>query len=356
MQLSELAGRIGAELRGDGDHVVERCNGLEFAGPADVSFLANNRYITKVKRSDAGAIVLSREFARRVQQGNLLVADDPYFAFREAVVALHGYRQHPKPVGDAVSVHPTATVGEGATLHPFVTICEHASVGRNCVLYPGVFIGPHATVGDDVVLFPNVVIYDRCRIGDRVTLHAGCVIGEDGFGYATHPGDDGMPMHHKIPQAGNVVIEDDVEMGAGCTIDRGTVTTTRVGRGTKMSNLVTIGHGVEVGRHNLFVGQVGIAGSTTTGDYVALGGQVGVGGHIKIGNRAQVAAKSGVIYSVPEDGRYGGVIAIDMKDAEKVGYEVVRLPQLVDEVRELREQLADLRAQLHRKRGEEDAT
>lgn len=341
--LTDLAQQIGATVRGDGGHLVSRCAGLEDAGPEDVSFLSNRKYVKLLATSKAGAVIVAAADADQAGGRTLLVADDPYFAFREAVVALHGYRQHPAPgISPLAYIDPTAEVGELCTIRPFAYIAPRARIGKRCVIYPHGYVGKDAVIGDDTVLYPGVTVYDKCVLGRRVTLHAGCVIGQDGFGYATHKDANGEVVHHKIPQAGNVVLEDDVEMGAGCTIDRATVGSTRIGRGTKFSDLIAIGHGTQVGRHNLFVAQVGLAGSTQTGDYVVMGGQVGVAGHLKIGPMAKLAAQSGVMSDLDGGEEYGGSPAIRLGEAKRQVLAAMRLPEMQQEFRKLQKKVAEL--------------
>ena len=348
MTLDELALRIGAMVRGDGSAVVEGCAGLEEADAGHVSFLANRKYTRLLSQTKAAAVILSKEDAELTLGPTLLVAQDPYFAFREAVVALHGFRQHPAPVNlpeglsqSQAVVDPTAQIGKGSHLYPMVYVAKDVQIGERCVIYPYCFIGPGAVIGDDCVLFPNVTVYDDCVLGSRVTLHSGCVIGQDGFGYATHEG-----KHHKIPQIGNVVVEDDVEMGACCVVDRATVGSTRIGQGTKFSDLVAIGHGAVVGNHNLLVAQVGIGGSTQTGDYVVMGGQVGVAGHLKIGDMAQIAAKAGVADDLDANGQYGGQPAQPFGQTKRSFVAVARLPEVMQEFRKLQKRVEQLESQL----------
>jgi UDP-3-O-[3-hydroxymyristoyl] glucosamine N-acyltransferase len=335
MKLEELSARIGTVLRGDRDLEVSACAGLDTAGPKDISFVSNRKYVKFLDRTRAGAVVVSQEDADREVRVNLLIADDPYFAFREAVVALHGFRRHPKPtLSEQASIDPSVAIGGGSCIQPFVFIAEGARIGKRSVIYPHCYVGREAVVGDDCILYPSVTIYDQCILGDRVTLHTGCVIGQDGFGYATHQGG-----HHKIPQVGTVVIEDDVELGANCTIDRATVGSTRIGKGTKCSNLVAIGHGTQVGSHNLLVAQVGVAGSVQTGSYVSMGGQAGVAGHLKIGRGAQVAAKSGVMNDVPPDTQVGGQPAQLLIKAKRNFLALSRFSNLLQQVRELHKKI-----------------
>lgn len=348
MTVDELAQRIGAEVHGDGTKTVSCCAGIEQAGPEDVSFLANRKYARLLPGCKAGAVIIGTDDLAIATDLTRLVADDPYFAFREAVIALHGFRVHPDTgVSNQAAIDPTAEVGEGTTIEPFAVVARGAKVGKGCVIYPHCYIGVDAVVGDGCVLFPQVTVYDGCVLGDRVTLHSGCVIGQDGFGYATHDG-----LHQKIPQVGNAVIEDDVEMGACCVVDRATVGSTRVGAGTKLSDLVAIGHGATIGRHNLLVAQVGIAGSTQTGDYVAMGGQAGVAGHLKIGDLAQVAAKAGVIDDLPAGGKYGGQPALPMAQTKRNVLALTRLPEMVHEFRRMAKRLEKLEAQLNTAQAE----
>lgn len=339
MRLDDLARRIGAELRGDGARVVRRCAALDAADDQAVTFIANQKYARLLKKSQAAAAIISQDNAGRAPEGmTLLVADDPYYAFQQAVVALHGFRAQPPPgVSDLAVIEDGVEVGGDCSVGPFAVIRRGAKLGDRCVIHPHCVIGPDVRLGADCILYPGVVIYEDCVLGARVILHAGCVVGTDGFGFATHRG-----AHHKIPQVGRVEIGDDVELGANTVVQRGTAGPTVIAAGTKMSDLVNIGHGSRIGRGNLIVSQVGVAGSVTTGDYVAMGGQAGVAGHLTIGNQAQIAAKSGIVTDVPAGAQYGGSPAIPLSDAKRVGMEVIRLPELVARLRELEKRLAGL--------------
>ena len=323
LSLKELAGRIDAEVAGDGNLEVDSVNTLEDARPGQVSFLANRRYAAQLETTRASAVIV----VPGVESGRvaLLKTKDPYYAFARAVVLLHGHRRHPHE-----GIHPKAHVEATAT------------VGERTVIYPGAYVGPRARVGRDCILYPNATVYDDCVLGDRVILQAGAVVGSDGYGYATHKGADGVPVHYKIPQVGNVVIEDDVEVGANCAIARAALGSTVIGRGAKLDNLVALGHGVKVGPHCLLVAHVGIAGSTTLGHHVTLGGQVGVAGHLKVGDNVTVAAQSGIIGDVPDQTTLMGTPAMPAGAARRVYAIFTQLPALADRVRKLEAQVGEL--------------
>ncbi len=340
LTVDELALKIGATVIGDGSRIVHRCAPIESAGEGDLTFLANRRYLPLLERTRASAVVIAAEFDSP-DGVTRLVADDPYFAFRNAMIELHGFREHPSPImqrrpmnapliSDLATVHPEAVIGDGAAIHPNAVVEQGARIGARTVLYPGVYVGPKACVGDDCILYPNVVVYDRCQVGDRVVLHAGTVIGSDGFGHATHKG-----AHHKIPQSGIVVIEDDVEMGACCAIERAAMGETRIGKGTKFADLISIGHNTVVGKHCLFVSLVGVSGSVEVGDYVVLGGQVGVAGHLRIGNAVQAAARTAIVQDVPAGMKVGGVPAVALDLAKRNALASIELYDLFKRVKQL---------------------
>lgn len=354
LTLSELASKIGAELvGGDASRTVVGCAPIDTARPDEVAFLANAKYLQYLEASQAAAVIADPKTPRPAGVA-LLAAKDPYFAFRNAMIELHGFRVHPPPMdarptsttsppasGPTISpraaVHPTATIGEWAVIHPFATVERNAVIGARTVLYPGAYVGPDSRVGDDCILYPGVAVYDRCIVGNRVTLHANTVIGQDGFGYATHAG-----AHHKIPQHGIVVIEDDVELGAACAIERAAMGETRIGQGTKFADLISIGHGTTIGRHCLFVSLVGVAGSVEVGNYVVLGGQVGVSGHISIGDGVQAAGKTAIIADTPAGMKVGGIPAVDFNKAKRNALVGADLFGLAKKVRELEEKIARL--------------
>ncbi len=318
LTLAELAGKIWAEVVGDGSAQVEAAATLEDAGAGDVSFLANPKYEKMLETTGAGAVIVARGI--KCDRLNLLKSADPYLSFAKAVVALHGHRVHPHE-----GIHPRAFVEATAT------------IGAGTIVYPGVYVGARAKVGKDCILYPNAVIYDDCILGDRVIIHAGAAIGYDGFGFATSQG-----VHHKIPQVGKVIVEDDVEIGANSAIQRGAMGSTVIGRGTKIDGQVAIGHGVKVGPHGLLVSQVGIAGSTVLGHHVTLGGQVGVAGHLKVGNQVTAAAQAGITNDVPDQTVLMGSPAMPLRHARRVHVLFTKLPELAERIKALEQQVVEL--------------
>ncbi|MFQ5491647.1 MAG: UDP-3-O-(3-hydroxymyristoyl)glucosamine N-acyltransferase [Phycisphaerae bacterium] len=324
-------------LEGDPDLAIQAVNTLEDAQPGELSFLANPKYAERLSTTRASALLLDRRVA--LPKGpSAIRSADPYAGLCMAVVKVHGYRQHPAWGGlDRADIADTAKIGPNANIAAGVTVCHHARIGKNVTLYPGVFVGQGCRVGDDVTLYPNVVVYDRCVLGDRVAIHACTVIGEDGLGYAPVGG-----KWTKIPQVGRVVVEDDVEIGANCSIDRATLGQTVIGNGTKFSNQVAIGHGTKVGPDCMVVAQVGVAGSTTLGRHVTLAGQAGIVGHAHIGDDATVGAKAGVRGDVEAGTTVLGTPAVPIADARRQMLMVQRLPEMRRQIKELQAQVRAL--------------
>ncbi|MEM7627162.1 MAG: UDP-3-O-(3-hydroxymyristoyl)glucosamine N-acyltransferase [Planctomycetota bacterium] len=343
--LRELARELNATLRGDADTEIVGCATLEEAGENELSFLSNARYATLLSATRAAAVLVNPDDAERVPSDrSAVIVDDPYFAFRQAMVLLHGFRQPPEVgISPQGFIHETAVVGELCTVRPFAYVAPRAHIGDRVILYPGCYVGKDAVIGSDCVLYPGVCVYDRCVLGNRVTLHANTVIGQDGFGFASShaPGDSEL-RHHKIPQAGNTVVQDDVDMGANCSIDRAAMGSTVIGAGSKLSDHVVIGHGVKLGRHNLLVAHVGIAGSTVTGDYVTMGGQVGVAGHLNIGDRVQIAASSKVMHDIPPGEQWGGTPARPLTETKRMLLQQQRLPEMAKKIKALEKRLTKL--------------
>jgi UDP-3-O-[3-hydroxymyristoyl] glucosamine N-acyltransferase len=316
---------------------------LAEAGPNDLSFLGSDAYLKQFAATKAGAVIVQK----RVKLPREAPADmPPVFVVDDADLAVAKILEHfappvPRPpVGrhHSAFVAPSASVGEGARIGMNVFVGDDCRIGKNVVLHPGVSVGGMVDIGDDCELFPNVVLRERVSLGRRVVIHAGSVIGTDGFGYRW----DGT-RHAKVPQIGTVVIEDDVEIGSCVCIDRAKFSATRVGRGTKIDNLVQIGHNVVIGPHCIVVGQAGLAGSVTLGAGVVLGGQSALRDHITMGDGSMVAACSGVAEDVAPKMIVSGLPALPHRQSLREQAALRRLPDLVAQVRKLQEELDELK-------------
>jgi UDP-3-O-[3-hydroxymyristoyl] glucosamine N-acyltransferase len=333
VSLESLAALVGGTLHGHGQITVSGAKPLATAGAEEITFLENDKYLREAEASQAAAFLCPPGI--KLAGRNVIAVADPLMAF---ITIFQSFQARPVPpaakIAPTASIHPTATLGEGASVQAFVSIGANTVLGKRCRLYPGVVIGANCKIGDEVTLFPHAVVYDNCTLGNRVTLHAHAVIGADGFGYRFQNG-----KHVKIPQMGGVIIEDDVEIGAGTTIDSGTFEPTRVGTGTKIDNQVQIGHNCNIGRHNLLVSQVGIGGSSSTGDYVVMAGQVGVADHIRIGDQAVIGAMAGVPQDIPAKARVLGVPARPEREAKVIALTLDKLPELRQDVKQIKKKL-----------------
>ena len=333
MKLRELADRLRCRLEGDGGLDILRVAGLDEAGPGDVTFLANPKYQPAARTTRASALILAED--AEAAPCAMLRSPDPYRSFADALALLAPAEPAPPGIHPTAVVAADAHVGRDVSIGPLVVVGAGAVVGDRAVLHPHVVIGPGARLGEDCVIHARVSIRGGSVLGARVIVQDGAVIGSDGFGFVT----DAAGVHHKIPQPGSVIVEDDVEIGANTTIDRPAVGHTRIGRGTKIDNLVMVAHGVQVGEHTLLAAQVGIAGSTKVGSHVVLAGQVGVAGHLEIGDGARATAQTGIPNSVEAGALVSGYPAIANADWLKASAVFRRLP-------ELRKQLQDLAARL----------
>jgi UDP-3-O-[3-hydroxymyristoyl] glucosamine N-acyltransferase len=336
IRLDELAARLDAELVGDGELMVEGVCPLDLAGPEHLSFLHNPKYLSQARESQAGAILVRDPDS--LPDRNLLVCAEPYLAFARALEIVYPV-ERPDP-----GIHPSAVVDKDAVLGaemsvgPCAVIEAGARVGDRTTIGPGCVIGRDAVIGADCLLHPRVVVEDRCRVGDRCILHAGAVIGSDGYGFATVGG-----VHHKVPQVGIAVLEDDVELGANACVDRATMGETRVGRGTKVDNLVQIAHNVEIGEGGLLVSMVGISGSTKLGHHVTFAGNSGAAGHLTIGDNVTVGAMSAVYRDLPNGAFVTGIPARPHKEWLKANANLQRLDSLRQRVKELQREVETLK-------------
>ncbi len=341
-RLADLAGMVGADLQGDPDRPIDGIATLMAAGPGDLSFLTNLRYRDQALASKAGALLVSRDLSPETLADlhtDLVLCDDAYRALADLMTALF-----PIPEVEP-GVHETACVDASAQVDPTARVDAFAVVGEGSTLGPGVIVGAHTVVGRGcslgagTVLHPHVVIYDGARIGERVVVHSGVVLGADGFGFAEGAA---AASQVKLPQVGVVVIEDDVEIGANSAVDRATFDTTTIGRGTKIDNLVQIGHNAQIGQGCILCGQAGVSGSSRIGDRVLLAGQVGVAGHFRIGDGVQVAAKSAVFQEVEDDQRVAGIPAVPIASWRRRNALQSRLPAMRSALRALERRVSEL--------------
>jgi UDP-3-O-[3-hydroxymyristoyl] glucosamine N-acyltransferase len=323
--IAEIAKHLDGEVVGDGATVLTGFAHADAAGAGDLTFAETDDYFAAAEKSAATAIIAGKSC---VSAGKILIrVANPRIAFAKALALFF-----PEPKS-APGIHPSAVVAKTAQIDPTAHVGPHCTVGErvrlgaNVVLQAGNFIGDDAALGDDTNLFPNVTIYPRTQIGRRVRIHAGTVIGSDGYGYVLDQG-----IHLKIPQVGHVVIGDDVEIGANVTVDRGALGSTVIGKGTKIDNLVQIGHNVQIGEHCIVISQVGIAGSCTLGNYVILAGQAGLAGHLKIGDRAIIGAQAGVMNHIPAGEKWLGSPAQPDKEFKRQVIAQRHLPGLLKKV------------------------
>jgi UDP-3-O-[3-hydroxymyristoyl] glucosamine N-acyltransferase len=333
MTLKEIADFVGGTPAGDNGQLITGLNSLELAGPNDLSFMRDARYVDLLEDSQAGAVLVPSDFSCNGKNCIQVPSPDGAFAMllgmREREV-----RAHPE------GIHPTAVIDESAIVGEKCGIAPHAVIGPDCIigngakLYSGVSIGCGCRIGDDTIIYPNAVIREHCSVGARCIIHSNVSIGGDGFGFIPQGG-----VRHKIPQVGVVEIGNDVEIGANSAIDRATVGATRIGSGTKIDNLVQIGHNVTIGEHCAISGFCGIAGSTTIGNNVTIGGKVGIAGHANIGDNVSIGAGSGIAQSVEAGATVLGSPAIDHRITKRIYLSMPRLPDLFKRVRAIEQRI-----------------
>lgn len=340
MTLMEIAALVGGTLHGDETVVIQNLRPINDAGEHDLTFLANMKYLKMLSTTRASAVLVPPDTA--ADGKNLIVVADPYAAFAKLLGVFYPKDHGRRGISPEAYIEEGADVSPEATVFPRSYISAGAKVAKGAVLYPGVFIGRNVAIGEDSVLYANVSVYADCIVGRRVILHSGCVIGADGFGFAT-PG----TANAKVPQVGIVQIDDDVELGANTTVDRATMGKTWIGRNVKVDNLVQIAHNVVIGENSAIAAQVGISGSTKIGQSVMIGGQVGIVGHITIGDRVMIAASSGIHKDIPAGQIGGGTPFLPRKEWLKVESAKLRLPEMRAKLENLVKQVAELEAKIN---------
>ncbi len=338
--LGEIVDFVGGRFSGARDRRVTGVAPLAEATRQQISFLANPKYAPQLATTSAAAVLVGND----VPEGTRHIhVENPYLAMARVVARWFAGRAMPSGISPLASIAGTARMGKNVAVAPFAAVGEDVTIGDNVKIFANVVIEAGCAIGDDTIVYPLVSIYERSRIGKRCIIHSGVVIGSDGYGFATEGG-----RHHKIPQVGIVRIDDDVEIGAGTTIDRAALGETVVGEGTKIDNLVQIGHNVKIGKHCLLVSQAGIAGSTELGDYVVIAGQSGISGHLTIGSGVQIAAKSAVFEDVAPNTKVRGIPAVPWREYSRREIWMKRIGELAKRVEEL-----ERKAGSHSERGEE---
>lgn len=341
--VAELASLIHGEVTGDGSVVIRDVAALDCVTAQTVTYIENARRLKRLLGLTPGALIIPRnavEESRQALACPLIAVDDPQGAF---ITLMVHFRPLPARETTGISsrsqIHPSVLIGSNTNIHSAAVIEEGVVIGSGCDIHAGVVIRRGCRLGDEVTLHPNTVLYPGMQLGSRIIIHANAVIGADGFGYRLQQG-----QLIRIPHTGTVVIEDDVEIGAGATIDRAMVGETLIGRGTKIDNLVMIAHNCRIGKHNALASQVGFAGSVITGDYVRCGGQVGVADHLRIGEKASLGGKAGVMSDIEPGTTHYGIPARPDKEQLRIQLALQRLPDLVKKVQELEQKLAALTA------------
>lgn len=333
MTVGQIAEAIGAELKGEPERRIRGAASLESARPDEVTFLASRKYLPYLGETRAAAVIVGRNFGKQedIPEGTAaLWVDDAHVALATALSLIYPTERRPAAISSSAIIEPGVELGADVSIDPYAVVREGARIGNRVRVGAHTVIGERCQIGEATEIREHVCLYPDTIVGARCTIHSGARLGVDGFGYAYHAG-----KHKPIPQVGRCVIEDDVDIGANCTIDRGSVGETRIGAGTKIDNLVQVGHNVRVGRNCLIIAQVGIAGSSILGDGVTLAGQVGVSGHLSIGDGARVAAKSGVSHDIPAGETWFGSPARPRTQALRASAASVKLPELLRRVRRL---------------------
>ncbi|MDC0335361.1 UDP-3-O-(3-hydroxymyristoyl)glucosamine N-acyltransferase [Pseudodesulfovibrio sp.] len=332
IQLSALAEDLGLEFTGDDCEIVG-VNTLDKAGPDEISFLVNPKYSHQLETTRAGCVLTSGPYADKV--GRALISSNVYLDLAKVVEKFAEPQGCLTGISKLAYVHPDADVSNTVTIYPFAFVGANASIGEGTVVFSGCYVGEKTTIGSNCILYPNAVVMGGLTVGDNVILHPGAVLGGDGYGYAQTPAG-----HQKIPQIGTVVVENDVEVGSNTAIDRAALDVTHIGTGTKIDNLVQIGHNVDVGQHCLIIGQVAVGGSSKIGNGVVLAGQVGVADNSEIGDGSMIGAQSGIMGTIEPGSKLIGTPAMPAGTFLKAaGVCLPKLPDLFKRVKKLEKEL-----------------
>src|SRR5215204_2104260 len=333
--VNQLAQMVAGRVVGDGETVIDRIADVENAGDAEIAYVDNESFLAAANESGAACLIVAESLAVKLSLRTLIVVTNPKLAFSVIGAALHPPVRREPSIDATAVVADTADVALSAYVGPHVAIGDYARIGAHTRLEAGVVVGSNVTIGDECVLHPNVVLYDGVSIGSRVILHAGVCIGADGFGYVRH--DLG---YQKFPQIGTVVVEDDVEIGAHTCIDRAALGRTRIGRGTKLDNLVHVGHNCDIGERVVIAAQTGISGSVVIEDDVVIGGQVGFGDHTRVQKGAIIGSKAGILPGkIVRPGVWWGIPVQPLDQYKRMNAYMNRLPQMNERLKQLEDKL-----------------
>jgi UDP-3-O-[3-hydroxymyristoyl] glucosamine N-acyltransferase len=343
LTVAELAEASGGRMVGDGALHISRVADLETAGAGDIAYVEDEKFFDKARESRATCLIVTREFVSRQKNKSVpafIEVEKPKLAFAFIAEILHPQKRREPFVHDSAAIAETADIDLTVFIGPHVSIGESTRIGAGTRVEAGVVIGDHVSIGRDCVLYPSVVVYDNVTIGDRVTLHAGACLGADGFGYVR--GDVG---YHKFPQVGTVLIEDDVELGAYTCVDRAALGQTRIGRGTKLDNMVHVGHNCDIGERVVIAAQTGISGSVVIEDDCVIGGQVGFGDHIRVLSGAVIGSKAGILPGkIVRPGVWWGIPIQPLDEYKRLSAHMGHLPEMRKEIKELRKQLEEMKS------------
>ena len=344
--VEQIAAFLHGEVVGDGSIKVNNLSKIDDGKPGTLSFLANSKYTHHIYDTNASAVLVRRDFTPEQEvKTTLIKVDDPYACLALLLNMVdQATRPHKSGIEDNAYVSDIATIGDDVYVGAFAYISDNVSVGNNSKIYPQCYIGDNVKIGTNCIIYPGVKIYHNCVIGNNVIIHAGTVVGSDGFGFAPQNGE-----YVKIAQIGNVIIEDNVEIGANTSIDRATMGSTIVRRGAKLDNLIQVAHNVEIGESTVMAAQVGVAGSTKVGKHCMIGGQVGFAGHITIGDNVNIGAQSGIPNSVEAKSNLLGYPAVPAKEFARQVVLIKRLPEINNTIRELQKEIEKLKSQLSEK-------
>lgn len=335
LSLASIAEIVEGEISGDGNQKIRGAASFDDAKDDEITFAGHSKFLKRIDDTDAGAVLVPKNF--QISTKNIVRVDNPQLAFTKVLTLFFPSLKPVDSISQDAHIGKAFLCGDDVSIAPFSVIGDNVTLGHRVVLHPHVVIGDNVIIGSDVQIYPNVTILERCVIGDRVTIHAGTVIGSDGFGFVSEDG-----KHYKIPHTGIVQIDNDVEIGAGNTIDRATFGKTWIRSGVKTDNLVHIAHNVIVGENSLLVGQVGISGSVTIGKNAIFAGQAGVAGHLNIGNNAIVGPQAGVVKSVPDGETVSGTPAMPHRMWLRVQRIIPKLPELAKKLSGIDQRLKKL--------------